>query len=112
MYASALPTVQETLGQGQALSISDIWVGGGFMMWPLATCFAIGMLIILWKFVSLTGKAASNRKLLKEVDGLIAQQRLDQALAQCEESDAPAGKILAAGLKRYNEGAERVTQAI
>jgi biopolymer transport protein ExbB len=114
LYASALVAVQDTpaLGQGQALSIGDIWVGGGFMMWPLATCFAIGMLIIAWKFVSLTGKAGANRKLLKEVDGLIAQQRLDQALAVCEESSAPAGQILAAGLKRHSEGAERVTQAI
>jgi len=114
IYASALLAVQDTpvLGQGQALSLKDIWEGGGFMMWPLGACFVIGMLIIIWKFFSLTGKAASNRKLLKEVDGLIAQQRLDQALALCDDSSAPAGKILAAGLKRYNEGASRVTQAI
>ena len=112
--STALLAVQETpvLGQGQSLSFGDIWEGGGFMMWPLGACFAIGMLIIVWKFFSLTGQAAANRKLLKEVDGLIAQQRLDQALAVCEDSKAPAGTILAAGLKRYNEGAERVTQAI
>lgn len=114
LYASTLVAVQDTpaLGQGQALSLGDIWTGGGFMMWPLAACFGIGMLIIAWKFFSLTGKAAANRKLLKEVDGLIAQQRLDQALAECENSNAPAGQILAAGLKRHSEGAERVTQAI
>ncbi len=111
-YATALLIVQESLGSGTDMSASDIWVGGGFMMWPLATCFVIGMMIIFWKFASLTGKAAANRKLLKEVDGLIAQQRLDQALAECEQSNAPAGKLLAAGLKRHNEGAERVTQAI
>lgn len=111
-YASALLTVQESVGSGTSMSISDVWVGGGFMMWPLVTCFIIGMMIIFWKFASLTGKAAANRKLLKEVDGLIAQQRLDQALAECEQSNAPAGKLLAAGLKRHTEGAARVTQAI
>lgn len=114
LYSSALLVLQETpaLGQGQSLSMTDIWEGGGFMMWPLGACFIIGMLIIVWKFFSLTAKAAANRKLLKEVDGLIAQQRLDQALALCQESSAPAGQILAAGLMRYNEGAARVTQAI
>jgi hypothetical protein len=62
MYASALLVLQETpaLGQGQALSLTDIWEGGGFMMWPLALCFVIGMLIIVWKFFSLTAKAAAN----------------------------------------------------
>ena len=104
-YASALLIVQESVDPGTSMSISDVWVGGGFMMWPLATCFVIGMMIIFWKFASLTGKAAANRKLLKEVDGLIAQQRLDQALAECEQSTA-------AGLKRHTEGAARVTQAI
>ncbi len=111
---AALWLVQETptLGQGQELRLADLWEAGGFMMWPLGICLAIGLLIIVWKFFDLQIKAAKNRKLLKEVDGLIAQQRLDQALSLCEESNSPAGNILAAGLRRYEEGTARVTQAI
>ncbi len=82
------------------------------MMWPLGFCLVVGILIIIWKFADLLMKSLGNRKLLGEVDGLIAQQRLDQALALCEDSKAPAGEILAAGLKRYREGTERVTQAV
>ena len=100
------------LGQGQELRLGDLWESGGFMMWPLGICLAIGLLIIVWKFFDLQIKAAKNRSLLKEVDGLIAQQRLDQALSLCEESNSPAGNILAAGLRRYEEGPARVTQAI
>ncbi|MGW8282990.1 MAG: MotA/TolQ/ExbB proton channel family protein, partial [Gemmatimonadota bacterium] len=85
---------------------------GGFMMWPLGICLALGLLIIIWKFFDLAVKSASNRRLLKEVDGLIAQQRLDQALSLCQESKSPAGNLLAAGLRRYKEGTTRVTQAI
>ncbi len=111
---AALWLVQETptLGQGQELRLADLWEAGGFMMWPLGICLAIGLLIIVWKFFDLQIKAAKNRRLLKEVDGLIAQQRLDQALSLCEESNSPAGNILAAGLRRYQEGTARVTQAI
>ncbi|MFQ5888969.1 MAG: MotA/TolQ/ExbB proton channel family protein [Gemmatimonadota bacterium] len=111
---TALWMLQESpaLGQGQGLNLGEIWESGGFMMWPLGFCLAVGVLIILWKFFDLQVKAARTRKLLGEVDGLIAQQRLDQALALCEESRSPAAEILKAGLKRHHEGTERVMQAI
>ena len=100
------------LGAGQELKLGEIWSAGSFMMWPLGFCLLVGILVIIWKFIDLLVKSLGNRKLLGEVDGLIAQQRLDQALALCEESTAPAGHILSAGLKRYKEGTERVTQAV
>ena len=114
LTGAALWLVQESpmLGQGQELRLGDLWAGGGFMMWPLGFCLALGFLIIVWKFFDLALKSASNRRLFKEVDGLIAQQRLDQALSLCEESKSPAGHILSAGLRRYEEGTVRVTQAI
>lgn len=114
LTVAALMLLQDaqTIGAGQELKLDEIWAAGGFMMWPLGFCLAVGILIIIWKFIDLLMKSLGNRNLLGEVDGLIAQQRLDQALALCQESKAPAGEILAAGLKRYREGTERVTQAV
>ncbi len=114
LTVSALVLLQDAqgLGTGQELKLSEIWAAGSFMMWPLMFCLVAGMLIIVWKFMDLLLKSLGNKKLLSEVDGMIAQQRLDQALALCEESKAPAGRILSAGLKRYKEGTERVTQAV
>lgn len=114
LTVSALMLLQDaqSLGAGQELNLGEIWEAGSFMMWPLGFCLVAGILIIIWKFIDLLMKSLGNRRLLGEVDGLIAQQRLDQALALCEESKAPAGQILSAGLKRYKEGTERVTQAV
>ncbi len=115
MFAATLWAIQETsprLGEGQSLNLADIWQAGGFMMWPLGLALAIGILIIIWKFIDLQSKAARTRKLLGDVDGMIAQGRLDEALAQCEDSKAPAAEILKAGLRRHEEGTERVMQAI
>jgi len=115
LFAATLLAIQETtptLGEGQSLNLADIWEAGGFMMWPLGLCLAIGILIIIWKFVDLQTKAGRTRRLLGEVDELIAQGRLDEALAICEDSKAPAAEILKAGLRRHEEGTERVMQAI
>ena len=113
--ATAMWLVQEAtprLGEGQEFNLGEIWAAGGFMMWPLGFCMAVGALIIVWKFIDLQVKSSRTRGLLSDVDELIAHGRLREALSRCEDSKAPAAAILEAGLRRHEEGTERVIQAI
>ena len=114
MIASTLWALLQTptLGEGQTLNLGEIWEAGGFMMWPLGTCLAIGILIIIWKTIDLTSKAGKNKRILRDADEMILQGRLDEALALCKESNAPAAAVLRAGLSRHAEGTERAMQAI
>ena len=82
------------------------------MMWPLGFCLGVGILVIIWKLIDLQMKKGRNRNLLTDVDELIAGGRLDEALGFCEESQAPVAAVLKAGLRRHEEGTERVVQAI
>ena len=92
--------------------ISTNWIGMGFMRWPLALCLIIGIIVIIWKFFDLLAKGSKTKKILTEVDELLAQRRLKDALEVCRNSDAPAARILFAGLERHSEGTERVMKAI
>jgi len=92
--------------------VSEIWTGGGFMMWPLAGAFIVGMIVIVWKLVDLTAKGARTRKTLRTVDGLVSEGRLAEAIEVAEKSNTPAGRILSEGLRRHEEGTERVVKAI
>jgi len=116
LTVSALLLLQQaanpSLGAGQKLHLGELWQAGGFMMWPLGFCAVAGTVIIVWKFVDLMTKSARTRSLLGEVDELIAQHKLDAALQRCEESKAPAARILKAGLRRHDEGAERAMRAV
>ena len=78
-----------TLGEGQSLNLADIWVAGGWMMWPLGAALAIGVLIILWKLVDLQLKASKNKKVLRDADEMIAGGNLGAALDLCNESAPP-----------------------
>jgi biopolymer transport protein ExbB len=95
-----------------AEQVNEIWVGGGWMMWPLLACAVLGLIIIVWKLFDLTTKAGRTRRFLNQVDELIAQRKLKEALALARDSNSPAGRILAAGLERSDEGSERVMKAI
>ena len=92
--------------------ISTNWNNTGFMRWPLAACLVLGILVIIWKFFSLMTKAGATRKVLRNVDELLAAQRIDEALEVTRESTSPGAKILYAGLERHEEGTERVMKAI
>lgn len=91
---------------------AQLWNDTGFMRWPLALCLVLGIIVIVWKFIDLTSKAARTKRILKEVDELLTQKRIKEALELTRDSNAPAAKILYAGLERYEEGTERVMKAI
>ena len=92
--------------------LSDNWDATGWMRWPLAFCLVLGLIVIGVKFISLTAKSAKTRKILKEVDELLTQQRIKEALEFTRDTDSPAANILNAGLERHDEGTERVMKAI
>lgn len=91
---------------------AQLWADTGFMRWPLALCLVLGIIVIIWKFIDLTSKAARTKRILKEVDELLTQKRIKEALELTRDSNAPAAKILYAGLERYEEGTDRVMKAI
>lgn len=94
------------------MTFMDIWEGGGFMMWFLGATALLGFIVIIWKLIDLTTKAARTKKVLRQVDALVAEGRISDAIETAERSKTPAGRILAEGLRRHAEGTERVIKAI
>ncbi|MQA91129.1 MAG: MotA/TolQ/ExbB proton channel family protein [Gemmatimonas sp.] len=92
--------------------VRETWFGGGFMMWPLAAAFVIGMIVIVWKLIDLTSKSTRTRRTLRTVDELVAEGRIAEAVEAADRSKTPAGRILSEGLRRHEEGTERVVKAI
>jgi biopolymer transport protein ExbB len=92
--------------------VEQIWADTGFMKWPLSACLILGLIVIAWKFVDLQGKAGKTRKVLRDVDELLNERRIREAIELTRDSNAPAAKILYAGLERHDEGTERVMKAI
>jgi len=88
------------------------WSETGFMVWPLALCLVLGIIVIVWKFISLTAKSARTRRILKDVDELLTQRRIKEALELTRDSNSAAANILYAGLERADEGTDRVMKAI
>ena len=92
--------------------MKEAWEFSGVMRWPLGLCVLVGVVVIVWKFFDIMLKAGATRKILREVDELLAQQQIKEALELTRESNSPAANILYAGLERRDEGTDRVLKAI
>jgi biopolymer transport protein ExbB len=92
--------------------IAKNWADTGFMRWPLALCLVLGVIVIIIKFVDITAKASRTRRILKDVDELLVQRRIKEALELTRDTNSPAANILYAGLERQDEGTDRVLKAI
>ena len=56
--------------------LGQLWEDTGFMRWPLLFCLAVGILVIIWKFIRLWMIAAKTRQVLRDVDELLTQQQI------------------------------------
>jgi biopolymer transport protein ExbB len=92
--------------------VSTLWDDTGFMRWPLLACLVLGIIVIIWKFFDLLAKSSRTKRILAEVNEMLAEGRIEDAVEVCRESDSPAANILFAGLERRAEGTERVMKAI
>jgi biopolymer transport protein ExbB len=92
--------------------MATLWDQTGFMAWPLAACLILGIVVIIIKFIDLTSKASKTKKILKDVDELLTQHRIKEALELTRDTPSPAANILNAGLERSDEGTDRVLKAI
>lgn len=112
---SVLPQAQDLVPPDQTFTewVNQTWQDAGDpMRWPLLACVIVGVIVIIWKFFDIFLKAGATRKILREVDELLAQQQIKEALELTRESNSPAANILHAGLERHTEGADRVMKAI
>jgi biopolymer transport protein ExbB len=89
-----------------------VWEEMGFMRWPLAACLVVGIIVIIWKFFDLMAKSSRTKRILGEVNQLLSEHKVEEAMEVCRESDSPAANILFAGLERRTEGTDRVMKAI
>lgn len=118
---ASLMTVFDVLLQLPGMEAPDLtfteqmvqsWEDASDMRWPLGLCVVVGIIVIIWKLIDIFRKSSATRKVLRAVDGLLAQHQIKEALELTRESDSPAANILHAGLERQDEGTDRVMKAI
>jgi biopolymer transport protein ExbB len=93
---SMLTTFQEP---NAIATIGELFASGGFMMWPILGCSVIVVGLALERYASLRTSRVLPRVVIDAV-GQITEGHADVVAAGIAEAEAPAARVLAAGMRR------------
>jgi biopolymer transport protein ExbB len=101
--------MNEELAQAtdNGFNLLNLFADGGAMMYPLIICSLLAFGVMIAKGWTLYVAHRESQGLLKDVEALGREGRLDEALRLAEERPGPVAAILYSGLRRVKE--RRVT---
>jgi len=85
---------------------------GGILMWPIFVCSLIALAIVMEKFVSLRRADIDTREFMDTMRQVLRQNRTQEAVEICDETDAPVARIMKAGILKHNRPKEDIREAI
>lgn len=90
----------------------DIFLAGGFMMWPILICSLLVIGISLERYWTLNAAKIAPKTLLAQVWSWIKNNQLDATKLRELKQSSPLGLILAAGLSNSKHGRETMKESI
>jgi biopolymer transport protein ExbB len=90
----------------------DLFIQGGFVMWPMLLLLIWGIATIIWKLVSLNYAKINISEFLNNLEPLLKEKKYDEAIKLCESTRGPVVAIIHAGLLKVDKGVGAVEKAI
>lgn len=90
----------------------DLFIQGGFVMWPILILVIWALAVIIWKLVALSYARINLNEFLEKLVQLLIEKKYDDAVKLCENTRGPVAVILHAGLVKLDKGVDAVEKAI
>ena len=90
----------------------EFLVKGGPLIIPIAACSVIALGVFLERLWSLQRNRIIPESFIKRIEGLIANERPQDALLLCQENENPMANIMAAALVNAKRNRERIKEAV
>ena len=90
----------------------DLFIQGGFVMWPILILVIWALATIIWKIVSLSYARVNISEFLDKMIKFVEEKKYDEAIKLCEETRGPVAVVIHMGLLKVDKGIEAVEKAI
>jgi biopolymer transport protein ExbB len=96
------------------ISVFQLFLKGGFFMYPLLLCSVMAIGIIFERFAALSKKRVIPGDFVPGLRGVFKnpQEDRDAGLAYCASHDSPLARVIAAGIRRLPRGWSAAEKAI
>ena len=90
----------------------DLFIQGGFAMWPLLILLIWAVGTIIWKLVVLAYARINTNELLARIMPLVEEKKFRDAAEICKQTRGPVAMVLHLSLLKADEGVAAVEKAI
>ncbi len=94
------------------MNLLDIFLKGGFIMWPILLSSIIGLAVSIDRFLMLRKAKINVPAFMVRIRGFIKKKDISGAISYCMQEKSPVANIVRKGLKKYKYGHDRVKDAI
>ena len=94
------------------MSIWQVFLAGGPVMWPILLCSVFALAIILEKFWYLHKISIDTQEFLKKILDKMKHHDTKEALSICDNAKSPVANILKAGILKYDRPRPQIIEAI
>jgi biopolymer transport protein ExbB len=94
------------------MSLWQVFLAGGPVMWPILFCSIFALAIILGKFWYLHNITIDTKKFLGGILDKVKRHEIKEALQICDNTNSPISHILKAGILKYDRTREQIKEAI
>jgi len=91
--------------------MTEYFVKGGYFMWPILIAFVIGLILSVFKLITLLMSGKNAGKLMQDVKKTIVSQGPEAALKVCG-GNKPLEAVIYSGLKNSKFGLEATEKAV
>lgn len=95
-----------------SLDAFEIFSKGGILMWPILGCSVVALAIAIERFIALRRASIDTREFMDTMRQVLRQNRVQEAIEICDETDAPISRIMKAGILKYNRSKEDIREAL
>jgi biopolymer transport protein ExbB len=94
------------------MNLFDIFLKGGWLMWPILVCSIIGLAVVIDRYTVLRKTRINVPAFMVRIRGMIKKKDISGAISHCMQEKSPVANIVRKGLKKYRLGHTRVKEAI
>ncbi len=94
------------------MSLWQIFLAAGPMIWPILLCSVFAAAIIIEKILHLRKINMDNRDFLDKISEKIKRHEIKDALQICDATNSPIANVLKAGILKYDRPRPQIIEAI
>ena len=85
---------------------------GGILMFPIMLCSVVALAITIERFFTLRRAKIDTREFMDTIRTVLRQNRTQEAIEICDETDGPIARITKAGILKHDRSKDEIREAV